>query len=306
MSNPSIQLNVRRPKHLVAKFARWAALCLALSVLIPIEACAHENLIYRISLLNEEIRTNGNSGELLLQRAELYRAHQDWLPALRDYDAAEQGLTNSGSVDLGRALALAGWGKSTEARVVFDRVILREPTNAVALLRRARVLAQLQERALAIVDYSMAFHCQPNPHPDDYLARARLQALESDHAAAIVGLDEGLARLGWMVTLELQAMEYEQACGNYDGALARLDAIITRANRLENWLRLKGEMLQKAGRLADARAAFDAALKAIDVLPPRLAQSETVIELRVKIERSLKSLSPTVNVPTLTGDNADR
>lgn len=274
-----------------------AAGVLCVLALLPMflpEARAHQDLLARIALLTEQIRTNGSSAELLVQRADLYRNHQDWVPALWDYDAAEKASTNSAVVDLGRALTLAGLGKWVEARDVFDRVVQDNPTNAAALLGRARVLVQLDQPALAIADYERAFTNLASPHPEDYLERARLQAAQSDPAAAVKGLDEALARLGWMVTLQLQAMDYEQACGNYDGALTRLETIISRSNRSEGWLQLKGEILQKAGQTADARAAFHAALKAIDDLPPRFARSENMIKLRTQIEASLASLGTAI------------
>lgn len=261
----------------------------ALLLVLPGAAPAHEDLIARIALLTEQLSTNRGRGELFFQRAELFRTHQDWVPALWDYDAAEKLLPHSAAIDLGRAQTLTGLGKWADARSVFDRIIATNPTDAAALLGRARVLSQLHQPELAIADYSRAFTNQTSPRPEDYLERARLQVAQSDPVAALQGLDEGLTRLGWMVTLQLRALEYEQACGNYNGALARLETVIARSKRSESWLQLKGEILQKAGRPAAARAAFQAALKAMDELPPRFARSENMVKLRATIEASLAS-----------------
>jgi tetratricopeptide (TPR) repeat protein len=205
-----------------------------LAGLLPLTASAHEDLLLRIALLTERLRTNGPSAEVTFQRAEIYRLHQDWELSLRDYDAAAPGLTNQAEVELGRALTFAGWGKLVEARSVFDRVLQFNPTNALALLERARVLAQLNEPALAVADYSQAILNQPNPRAGDYLERAPLQAAVSSPAVALKGLDEGLARLGWTLTLQLLAVDYEVACGHHDAALARLETIIARPKRRDS------------------------------------------------------------------------
>jgi tetratricopeptide (TPR) repeat protein len=265
---------------------------LALAALLPVSAPAHEDLLGRIAALTEQMRTNGASDELIFLRAELCRAHQDWESALRDYNAVSKGWTNSLPVEFGRAQALAGAGRLMESRAAFDRLIQGNPANAAALLGRARVLARLDQAPQAIADYSRAFTNQANPHPEDFLDRARLQAAENGPAAAARGLDEGLARLGWTLTLQQAAMDYDQAGGDNASALARLETIIARANRKESWLVLKGEILQKAGRTAEARDAMQTALKAIGDLPPRLSASEKMVALRARIEAALSSLKP--------------
>lgn len=263
---------------------------LCLFALLLLQCLAHEDLLLRVKGVTEQMSTNGITAELLLLRAELYRAHQDWDLALKDYDAAAPGLTNSPAVDFGRAQALAGGGKLSKARKAFDELLDRNPNNAAALLGRARVLAQLDHLAPAIADYTRAFTNLTNPRPEDYLERARLQAAESGAESAVKGLDEGLARMGWTVTLQRTALDYELERGNTDGALARLESILTRSNRKESWLTLRAEILQTAGRTQDAREAFQAALKAIIDLPPRLATSENTVKLRARIEAALASI----------------
>ena len=286
-----------RPRLLIscrAERCRFAVL--ALVALLPVAAAAHEDLLLRISLLTERLRTNGPSAEVAFQRAEIYRLHQDWELALQDYAAAAPGLTNQAEVDLGRALTLVGWGKLNEARSVFDRVLQFNPTNALALLERARVLAQLNEPVLAVADYSQAIVNQPSPRAGDYLERAQLQAAVSGPATALKGLDEGLARLGWTLTLQVLAADYEMALGNHDAALTRLETILARSSRRESWLARKGEILLAAGRLAEAQSSFDSALAAINSLPPRFAASEKMTALRAKIEAGLVTLKPAQKV----------
>ena len=100
------------------------------------------------------------------------------------------------------------------------------------------------------------------------------------------GLDEGINKLGPLVTLELAAIDLELRRDNYDAALARLDVITAQSERKEMWLVRRGEILSAAGRSEEAREAFNAALTAIDSLPPARRQSKaiTALQLRARSE----------------------
>jgi tetratricopeptide (TPR) repeat protein len=280
---------------------RRGSLAWLAALLVPLAAPAHEDLLARIALLTERLRTNGPSADVTFQRAEIYRLHLDWDLALRDYDTAAAGFTNAAELDLGRGQALVGAGRFAEARAAFDRVVKLAPTNAPALLERARVLALLQQPALAIADYSRAIALQPSPHAVEFLERAQLQAALEGPAAALAGLEEGLARLGWTLTLQLLAMDYEVALGRHDAALARLETVIARSSRNENWLARKGEILRQAGRFAEARAALEAALAEIKRLPPRLLAAERTAALRAGIEKQLAALPATARNDSAAG-----
>jgi len=82
--------------------------------------------------------------------------------------------------------------------------------------------------------------------------------------------------------LQLPAIELELRRQNYDGALSRLDLIAAQSERKEAWLVRRGEILKLAGRDEEARAAFNAALVAIDSLPPARRQNKAVTALQVR------------------------
>ena len=154
----------------------------------------------------------------------------------------------------------------------------------------ARVLAELGAPSQALDDFNTALAHSANPGPEDYLERAKLQAAVSGPAAAVSGLDEGLRKLGWTLTLQRLAVDYSRAAGDSAGALARLETILERANRKENWLALKGEILQQAGRKSEACAAYEDAWKAIGELPPRLVRAGVVVALQTRVEAALAGL----------------
>ena len=255
----------------------------------PWWATAHEDLQARITALTAQLRTNQNNAEALVQRADLYRLHGKWPEARSDYAALGKLTPNSGPLLFGLAQLNEDAGDLPAARTAYDEFIARFPTNGGAFIGRARVLTRLGERQAAIADYSRGLKLLTNPQPEEFLERAGLQATESGPDEAIKGLDEGLTRLGWVVTFQKVAIEYELKRQRPDLALARLETILARANRKETWLAWKGEILLSAGKTAEAREVFSAALKAIDALPPRMRAAPGMVELRAKVEGLLAS-----------------
>ena len=278
------------PQTYLMKATIIIALGVALGPICEGRVKAHEDLIARITTLTAQLSTNQNNVVVLIQRADLYRLHGDWTEARRDYAAAGKLAPVSGAVLLGQAQLHVDLGEDAAARAAFDDFISRFPTNSVALLGRARVLTQLGERKAAIADYSRAIAVAASPQPEDFLERASLQATEFGSDEAIKGLDEGLARLGWVVTFQKAAIDYELKRQRPDQALVRLETIIARANRKETWLAWEGEILMAAGKPREAQEVFLATLKAMDALPPRMRTSPGMVQLRSKVEGSLVSL----------------
>jgi len=224
----------------------------------------------------------------------LYRLHTNWAEAQSDYAAAQKLAPDSVSLLLGLAQLHVDMEEDAAARPAFDAVLSRSPTNWVALFGRAQVLARLGERKAAIADYSRGLAWTAIPRPDQFLERASLQATEFGAEAAIKGLDEGMARLGWLVTLQKAAIDLELKRHRPDEALTRLETILVRSNRKETWLAWKGEILLAAGKTREAREVLSATLKTIDGLPPRMRTAPGVTELRARVERFLASLPVSV------------
>jgi tetratricopeptide (TPR) repeat protein len=268
-----------------------AALIIALGfILLPTceqRAHAHQDLSALIGRLTAQISTNQNDVDALLQRADLYRLHTNWTAARSDYAAAQKLAPQSVPLLLGVAQLHVDLQEDAAARSAFDAVLSRSPTNWVALFGRAQVLARLGERKAAIADYSRGLAWTAVPRPDQFLERAGLQATEFGAQEAIQGLDEGMARLGWLVTLQQAAIDLELKRHRPDEALTRLETIIARAGRKETWLAWKGEILLAAGKTLEAREVLTATLKAIDGLPPRMRTAPGMTELRAKVERLL-------------------
>jgi predicted negative regulator of RcsB-dependent stress response len=118
-------------------------------------------------------------------------------------------------------------------------------------------------------------------------AQALASAGDGHVAEALRSLDEGVAELGPVVTLQLLAIELELRRKTYDAALARLDAVAAQSPRKETWLERRGQILASAGRAAEAGEAFVAALAAVEALPPPRRRVRAVIELEARLRTAL-------------------
>jgi tetratricopeptide (TPR) repeat protein len=249
---------------------------------------AHGPAQERISVLTAAIARDPANLDLMIERADLYRETGNLSRSLADYDRVLR-LDPARNVHLGRALVLLQQQRFNDALAAADATIVREPGDPRAWRVRAKTLAGLDRDAEAESALDQAIALADPPLPDDYLQRSELLAsLESPRLDdAIAGLDEGLARLGPAVTLQLLAIELERQRGTFDSALARLDDLEDRYDRVETVLVLRGDVLAQAGRKQEADAAYTDALEVIEerLSNRRAAPAET--RLRADVLRKL-------------------
>src|ERR1041385_2750456 len=100
---------------------------------------------------------------------------------------------------------------------------------------------------------------------------------------AVRGLDEGIRRMGPLVTLELSAIDLEVQLKRYDAALARVDTVMSRLQRKESWLVRRAEILKTAGREQEAKKSYRDALAAIEKLPPTHRHTRATLQLEASI-----------------------
>ncbi len=269
---------------------RGLVLLLALAALLPRTALAHGELLVRIAELSRRIEAATNDlGRLHLERGELYRQDQNWSAAEADYNRAAE-LDATLPVELCRARLLADAGQLEAARARFDAWLARRPEDAPARLDRAGVLLRLGRLDEAVADFRQALQFPGCPRPEQVLetARALSGAKRTDEALSV--LDQGLQRLGPLPALQFEALTLELNRKHYEAALRRLDSILVRAHRKEEWLARRGEILAAAGRPAEARTAFHAALEAIRKLPARIQQNPPMLKLKSEIQAALARL----------------
>jgi predicted Zn-dependent protease len=258
-------------------------------VLAPSLVWAHEGLHEQIAAITAKIKRDPKNASLYLQRGELHRLHRDWGRAAADYDRAERLQPSLKTVELARGKMFFESGKLQRAKLTLDRFLNQQPGHYEGLVTRARVLGKLGARSDAAKDFTQALAASSAPEPELYIERANVLGGDEQRVdEALRGLDEGIHKLGSLVTLQLAAVDLELRRKNYDGALTRVDQIAAQSQRKEAWFVRRGEILKLAGRDDEARAAFNAALVAIESLPPAHRQSRSVVSLELRARSALK------------------
>ena len=253
-------------------------------------ARAHGDMHAQIVETTKQIERDPGNAPLYFNRGEFHRAHRDWDLAQADYDRAIALNPQLSVVDFARgSLYLeAGWPQS--AKVALDRFLSKATNHLEGLVARARTLVKLEQPLAAAGDFTRAIDLGTESRPDLYIERA--QALTAgdkpDPEAALRGLEEGIKKLGPLITFLLNAIDLEIKQKRFDAALARLDEIMAKSPRKESWLARRGEILLQAGRAGEAREAFEAALKAIAALPAARRQVPAMVDLEKRLRSALE------------------
>jgi len=262
---------------------------------LPGAVLAHPGFDEEMRAVNAGIAANPRDATLALRRGELRRMSGDFAAARADYDRARRVDPDLAAVDLCLGTMLVQEGRPKEALRALDRFLAREPDHAGALAARGRARLALGDPAAAARDFTRAIDRAPErypPSPDLYLDRARAIASlgEARVPEAIRGLDDGIARLGHPVALELYAIDLEVRRRRTGAALARLDHIAQRSPRKEAWLARRGAILVRAERKAEAREAYEGARDAIGALPPSRRSTRATARLETEIAAALARL----------------
>jgi predicted Zn-dependent protease len=246
---------------------------------------AHGDLHERITHISAELAKTPRNPVLLAKRAELHRQHQEWSEALADIRLVAT-LRNDPSDRILEAMILLESGKTRESKTVLDTILRDSPTHSVALVARAQAHAFLHDDLAAVKDYNAAAALISQPKPDLFLEQARCMVRAGDRAAAIEALEQGMARISRLPSLQRYALDLEVDLGRYDAALARLSALENGSQSRFDLMLLRGEILLKAKRADEAREIFAATLCAIESQParmnPRLQAIRTTIRAHLQ------------------------
>lgn len=252
---------------------------------------AHGDLHPRIEALTKEIAVCPTNALLFFERGELHRAHREWTNALSDYDAAQKLDPNIRMIHYCRGRLWLDAEEPAKAIDPLNRYLAGATNDANAFATRARAYAALGKRQEAADDFSRSIAITPAGAPELYVERAEsLHALGKDEEA-LEGLDKGIARIGPLVTLELQAIDLDAGLKRFDSALKRLDILMSKSQRKESWLVRRGQILNQAGRHAEAVEAYNGALRAIERLPAAHRHTRTTLQLESSTRSALLALT---------------
>ena len=273
-----------RPGPVFAAGVLWVGLALGSA------AFGHEAIRRQIADLDARIAAHPRDASLYLSRGERHRHHAAWNEAARDYQRARELDPGLDAVDLCLGRMHLDAGHPDPAIESLDRFLRKRPDHVEAMTARARALSLLGRNPEAVQDYTRAITAHRpglNPDPDLFLERARaLTGIPEPRLVdALHGLDEGLATLGPVVSLELEAIDLEVRLGRFDAALARLDRLAGLSPRKESYLVRRAGVLETASRSDEARRTYAEALKAIAALPIERRAARAVRDL----ERTARS-----------------
>jgi tetratricopeptide (TPR) repeat protein len=266
-----------------------------LGVIAWVNVFADGDVVLRIEEISKQIEKNPRDAMLYFRRGEFQRVHGQWMLALADFDEARRISPGLLETDLAKGETLFQAGELKAAKLSLDRYLAKNPNHEMALTARARVLIGLKDYGPAIEDFTRAIAHGGSLKPEYYFERGQawLAMEPKNYKEALKGLDEGIQKVGPLVILEILAIDCEVGLKSWDGALKRIDLLAKQSPRKDGWLARRGEILQQAGRIKEARAAYKASLAAIAALPPHRREIAATVELEKRVKQALDSLNQT-------------
>ncbi len=259
---------------------------LALVSLAAVRLCGHGDVHLRINQLTEEIIRTPTNILLFLQRADMYRADGNFTNALMDLQSAERIDPKATRVGFFRGRIFLEAQMPELALASLDPYLASSPKDSEAFATRARALIKLGRFAQAAEDYTAAITIL-SAGPELFIERAEAWRLAGKAERSLQSLDEGIRRLGPLVTLELPAIDLEISLKRYEAAVSRIDTVSARLQRKETWLHRRGEILRLAGREEEARKSFREALQSLDRLPVTHRNTRATQELEARLQAAL-------------------
>ncbi len=212
---------------------------------------------------------------------------------MRDYESVVRLAPDLTLIDYYQGRMWAEEGSANRARPLLDRFLAIHPDHTEALLVRSNVLAELGHTLLAAEDLGVALTLTDAPAPDLYLRRAVLLVSAGDSYIdeALWTIDQGIARLGPLVTLIQFAVETEVARRRFDAALRHIEQLPVAVQETPAWLKHRGDVLRDSERFQEAQEVYSRALARIEILPPSRRSSPAIYQL----ETSLRELVDTID-----------
>jgi len=265
-----------------------------IACLVTAQGWAHGGFDARIALADQRVAEDPADPKAWVARAQLHRRHGDYAEALADLAVAGRLPGAPANLEYFRALVHVDAGRPAEAERLLRQFLAEQPVHPAAREAHARALVALDRPLEAARAYDVLITQQPVPIPDHYVSRAHAlaQVGPAHLEEAIEGLDQGIDRLGPVITLARLAIELELRRGATDAALARIDRLLEGATRPEGLLAERAGVLVRADRPLAARESFELALAALERLPARKRRTLASARLEAEIRAGLTQLEP--------------
>lgn len=263
-----------------------AALCGALACVPP--APAHDGPEHEVDELTQRIKEEGESADLLLQRAIEYNVMRQSSEAIKDLERALHFEPQSAPVLRELAKAYLASGKTNEASDTVKRAIkYAEPGAELGSahmiqceIRRARkdYATALDAANLAIAEHADSVEW--------YLTRSALQQQLGLKKERIAGLNTGFQATGSGL-LEAEWLDALIDGGKGDVALARINAELEDARLKSTWLLRRAKVYLATNKKDAAKSDLEAALKEMNDRLGRTAPDPLMLMDRGQIQELL-------------------
>ncbi len=275
---------------------RLIGLSLGILVVLSFPVRGHDGLHEQIIAVTKKIKSSPKDPALYLKRAELYRLHAEWKKSEADFNHVERLDPDLTIVNLGRGKLWLDSNRFSKARASLTRYLSIQPDSFEGVITMARVLTKLKETDNAAKHFTRAIGLAPKDSVEIYLERADALRVAGQIDEALNGLDEGIGKLGGIVTLQMAAIDLEVKRGRHDLALVRLEKLMESMPRKETFLLRRGEILLQAGKPCEARDSLIASQSSFETLPPA-RRNVRAVRTQITRLRSLLDSLPVKNCP---------
>lgn len=255
---------------------------------LAVVAAAHPNVDEHLALVEAELRRNPADPALYLKRGDLHRRQRRWQAAIADYQHAEDLDPKLSFATRLRAAVLLESDRPEDAVRVLHSFLEQHPRDAKAFLVRGRALARLGRAGAAARDLGRAIEILPAPRPDHYREHAEALTQAGADADALRTLEDGVHRLGPLPALLRHAIDIDLRYKRYDAALARIDEATAHSSAPVAWLLRRAEILESAGRPAQALTAYRQAQDLLAPVPGARRDVKAIADLRARVQTGLE------------------
>lgn len=251
-----------------------------------------------VERIQAEIKKTPDDAALRYKLAEAHAGHEESKACLKELSEVERlapGVYPTGYL---RGFALFLGGEYEQAKAALDEFLSKHPDHEEALATRGRVLVKMDRPTEAAAELQAAVKISPLPSSELVMELALAYQKIGKPEEASRSLDEALKTSGDAPLLLECALKIETAAGMWDSALSRIDGLQKNAPRPEPWMAKRAELLNKAGRADDARAAWTALRDRLISLPSLERGTPQNSQLLTQARQALGEASPTpVSIP---------
>lgn len=257
--------------------------------------CAHGDLHEKIQRLSAQIEADPTNTDLYLSRGQTYQQHEDYELAIDDYNKV---LSIDDEISIAHLFISQVLFETQQAPAALEKInyyLQLHPGNLAGLQTRAKIHSELGHHQLAAEDHLSILTTTDNLRPELFVnaANSILAANPDGVEKALQIIDNGIAEMGFLITLYTKAIDIAENSGHITYALEKYDEVITQMPRKENWQYRKAQLYEQNENYAEALVCYTEVLKSIYNLPAHHRLNEQVLSLEKDTELKISQLENT-------------